>query len=302
MKGEPTMKNLIHRIPTLRRLATVLTLVTLVAATVPAQARYGKQETLSNDGSLPGPLREVGFEQKLGETIPLDLVFTDEKGEQVEIGSFFQPERPVVLALVYYECPMLCNLILNGLIGSLDILTFDPGTDYDVVVISFDPGEDHFLAAAKKRGYMEQFGRPGTETGFHFLTGEQESIDAIADAIGFTYTYDEESDEYAHAAGITVLTPEGTISRYLFGAEYAPKDLRLALVDSGDSKIGSAVDQLLLFCYSYDPATGKYGAATMRLVRLGGALTLLAVLAFIVISRRRDQRMARVANREVTQS
>lgn len=267
-----------------------------------AEARYGKQERTQDDGSLPGPLREVGFDQNLGDALPLDLVFTDEKGGEVPLGSFFQPERPVVLALVYYECPMLCNMILNGLISSLDILTFQPGTDYDVVVVSFDPEEDHYLASAKKAGYMEQFGRPGTEGGFHFLTGEPENIDALTEAVGFRYVYDEEAEEFAHASGITVVTPEGQISRYLFGVEYAPKDLRLALVESSQSKIGSAVDQLLLFCYAYDPATGKYGADVMKIMRLGGALTLLAVLTFIILSRRRDAAMARATNRELPQS
>ena len=286
----------------LRWLVLVLATLSLVAQVSVADARYGKQERMEDDGSLPGDLREVGFDQRLGENVPLDLSFTDETGEKVRLGEFFDDGKPVVLALVYYECPMLCDMILSGLTTSLEILSFDPGTDYEVVVVSFDPGEDHYLAAAKKRRYMEQFGRPGTENGFHFLTGTQENIDTITDAVGFTYSYDAERDEYAHASGITVLTPEGTISRYLFGAEFAPKDLRLALVDSGDSKIGSAVDQLLLFCYSYDPNTGKYGAATMNLVRLGGALTLVAVIGFIVISRRRDRHSARVPNEELPQS
>ena len=286
----------------LRWLVLGLATLSLVAQVSVADARYGKQERLEDDASLPGDLREVGFDQRLGEDVPLHLTFTDESGEEVRLGKFFESEKPVVLALVYYECPMLCDMILSGLTTSLEILSFDPGTDYEVVVISFDPGEDHYLASAKKRRYMEQFGRPGTEGGFHFLTGKQENIDTITDAVGFTYSYDEARDEYAHASGITILTPEGTISRYLFGAEYAPKDLRLALVDSGDSKIGSAVDQLLLFCYNYDPNTGKYGAATMNLVRLGGALTLVAVIAFIVISRRRDRQSVRVPNEELPQS
>ena len=284
--------------------SAVLTIVAmaLMAFASVADARYGKQERVQDDGSLPGDLREVGFDQNLGEDLPLDLTFTDDRGETVTLGSYFESGRPVVLALVYYDCPMLCNMIINGLVSSLDILTFDPGTDYDVVVVSFDPTEDHYLAAAKKRGYMEQFGRPGTEGGFHFLTGTQENIDAITDAVGFRYTFDEASGEYAHASGVTVVTPEGTISRYLFGVEYAPKDLRLALVESAESKIGSAVDQLLLFCYAYDPATGQYGAATMNLIRLGGAITLLAVLTFIIVSRRRDRSVASVANQELPQS
>lgn len=285
-----------------RSMVLATALVASLAMVTAADARYGKQERTQDDGSLPGPLREVGFDQNLGDDLPLDIAFTDEKGESVTLGRYFEPGRPVVLALVYFDCPMLCNMILNGLISSLDILTFEPGTDYDVVVVSFDPTEDHYLAAAKKRGYMEQFGRPGTEDGFHFLTGDQANIDALTDAVGFRYVYDEESDEFAHASGVTVVTPEGQISRYLFGVEYAPKDLRLALVESAESKIGSAVDQLLLFCYAYDPATGQYGAATMNLIRLGGAITLLAILAFIIVSRRRDRNVARIANQELPQS
>lgn len=287
---------------TTRSVFLATALLASLAMVTTADARYGKQERVEDDGTLPGPLREVGFDQNLGDDLPLDTVFTDEAGNEVRLGQFFQGDRPAVLALIYFDCPMLCNMILNGLISSLDILTFEPGTDYDVVVVSFDPTEDHYLAAAKKRGYMEQFGRPGTEGGFHFLTGDQANIDVLTEAVGFRYVYDEETDEFAHASGVTVVTPEGTISRYLFGVEYAPKDLRLALVESGESKIGSAVDQLLLFCFAYDPTTGQYGAATMNLIRLGGAITLLAILAFIIVSRRRDRNVARIANQELPQS
>ena len=254
------------------------------------------------DENLPGPLREVGFEQKLGEQVPLDLVFRDETGADVRLGDLFVEDRPMILALVYYECPMLCNMILSGLMSSLDILTFEPGQDYDVLVVSFDPDETPLLANAKKHEYLAQLDRPGSDHGFHFLVGNPAEIDAITDAVGFSYIYDEEKDEFAHASGVTVLTPEGKISRYLFGIEYAPKDLRLALVESSQLKIGSAVDQLLLFCYNYDPATGKYGAATMNLVRLGGAITVLGLLGFILLSRRRDRRVVRPSTEEVPQS
>lgn len=249
------------------------------------------------DGKLPTPLREVGFEQRLAENIPLDLPFVDSEGQPVVLGDFFGQERPVVLALVYYECPVLCNMILNGLVSSLDILSFNPGVEYEVVVVSFDPGETPALAKHKRTNILDQFGRPGTEGGFHFLTGDQAAIDAITDAVGFSYVYDAETDQFAHASGITILTPEGRISRYLFGVEYAPKDMRLALVESAQLKIGSAVDQLLLFCYLYDPQTGKYGAATMNLVRLGGGITVLGVVGFIALSRRRDRRLAANPNK-----
>lgn len=278
------------------RALTCVILVTWGIVAVPAAAQTPPDE------NLPGPLREVGFEQKLGEQVPLDLVFQDETGADVRLGDLFVEDRPVILALVYYECPMLCNMILSGLMSSLDILTFEPGKDYDVLVVSFDPEETPLLANAKKHEYLAQLDRPGSDDGFHFLVGDPAEIDAITDAVGFSYIYDEEKDEFAHASGVTVLTPEGKISRYLFGIEYAPKDLRLALVESSQLKIGSAVDQLLLFCYNYDPATGKYGAATMNLVRLGGALTVLGLLAFILLSRRRDRRVVRPSTEEVPQS
>jgi len=244
------------------------------------------------DANLPGPLREVGFEQNLGEQIPLDLPFVDSEGNEVLLGDYFGTERPVVLALVYYECPILCSMVLGGLVSSLDVLTFDPGTDYEVVVVSFDPGEGPELAALKRTNTLEQLGREGAGKGVHFLTGDPASIDPLTEAVGFSYTYDEETDQYAHASGVTILTPEGKVSRYLFGVEYAPKDMRLALVESAQMKIGTAVDQLLLFCYLYDPQTGKYGAATMNLVRLGGGITILGVVGFILISRRRDRLFA----------
>ena len=242
------------------------------------------------EGDLPGPLRDVGFDQNLGQALPLDATFVDEGGREVRLGDFFHDGRPVVLALVYYECPMLCDMVLNGLVSSLDILTFQPGKDYEVVVVSFDPTEDAVLAANKKREYLVQFDREGAREGMHFLTGESPSIDALTRAVGFRYVYDEEKDQYAHAAGVTVATPEGEIARYLFGIEYAPKDLRLALVEAAQMRIGSAVDQLLLFCYNYDPVTGKYGAATMRMIQIGGALTIGALALFILLSRRRDRR------------
>jgi protein SCO1 len=273
------------------KVALALGALALLATPVRAQ---------TESGDLPGPLREVGFEQRLGEELPLDTVFRDETGQEVRLGDFFA-DRPVVLALVYFECPMLCQMILDGLVSSLDILTFTPGNEYEVVVVSFDPREDHVVAAAKKRNYMTQFGRPGTEAAFHFLTGEPASIDALTQAVGFSYVYDAEKDEFAHASGITVVTGEGRISRYLFGIEYPPKDLRLALVESAQMKIGSAVDQLLLFCYNYDPTTGKYGAATMRLVQAGGVVTVLALLSFIVLARRRDQQLTSASNQEHTE-
>lgn len=274
------------------------TLLVLLALLVSAPER-ARSET---EADLPTPLRDVGFEQRLGESVPLDLPFIDSEGTAVRLGDYFGQERPVVLALVYYECPILCSMVLNGLVSSLDVLSFEPGTDYEVVVVSFDPGEGPDLARLKRTNTLDQLGREGAGDGIHFLTGEPASIDALTGAIGFSYVYDEDTDQFAHAAGVTILTPAGQISRYLFGVEYAPKDMRLALVESAQMKIGSAVDQLLLFCYLYDPQTGKYGAATMNLVRLGGGITVLGIIGFIALSRRRDRRLADHPNQGSTPS
>lgn len=266
-------------------------LLTLLAI-APAGARA------QSDAQLPSPLRDVGFAQRLGESVPLDLPFVDSEGNEVVLGDYFGQDRPVVLALVYYECPVLCSMVLNGLVSSLDVLSFEPGQDYEVVVVSFDPDEAPELARLKRRNTLDQLGREGAGAGVHFLTGDPPSIDALTSAVGFTYVYDEETDQFAHAAGITILTPDGQVSRYLFGVEYAPKDMRLALIESSEKKIGSAVDQILLYCYLYDPQTGKYGAATMTLVRLGGGVTILGILGFIALSRRRDRQLAANPNRE----
>lgn len=241
------------------------------------------------DPNLPGPLREVGFRQELGAQLPLSTVLRDESGAEVELGSYFAQGRPVVLALVYYECPMICTMVWNGLSGSLRAVDFTPGEDYEVVVLSFDPREGPELAAAKKANYLRDMGAEERAQAFHFLTGEPDAIEAVADAIGFDYAWDEETQQFAHATGITILTEHGVVSRYLFGIEYAPKDLRLALVESADGKIGNPVDQLLLFCFQYDPAVGRYGATIMTVLRAGAILTVLAIVAFWLIMRRRPR-------------
>lgn len=237
--------------------------------------------------SVPEALRDVGIEQRLGASVPLDLRLRNESGELVELGSYFG-SRPVVLALVYYECPMLCTLVLNGLVSSLKALAFDAGREFDVVAVSFDPEETPALAAAKKETYLHSYRRPNAAAGFHFLTGDAESIRRLAEAVGFRYRYDPASDEFAHAAGITVLTPSGVIARYFYGVEYAPRDLRLGLIEAAEEKIGSAVDQLMLYCFRYDPATGRYSAAVLNLVRLGGILTVMAFAGFVIVARSRE--------------
>jgi len=240
-------------------------------------------------------LREVGIDHKLDALVPPDLEFADETGRPVRIGDYVG-RRPVVLALVYYECPMLCTQVLNGLVGSLEALAFNPGEEFEVVVVSFDPGETPALAADKRRMYLKRYSRPGTDAGWHFLTGREASVKALADAVGFRYAYDEAIDQYAHPAAITVLTSEGRVSSYLYGIEFAPRDLRLALVEATEGRIGTAIDQVLLFCYHYDPETGKYGLVVMNLVRTGGILTVLGLGAFILVTLRRERRARRHAN------
>lgn len=240
-------------------------------------------------GQLPAQLREVGFDQLPGAQVPLDAAFVDEQGLPVTLGQYFG-QRPVLLVLVYYECPMLCSMVLNGVVTSLRAVSFDPGRDFDVVVVSFDPGEGATVAAAKKASTLERFGRPQTAAGWHFLTGSPESIARLTTAVGFRYTYDAATDQFAHAAGVTALTPQGQVARYLFGIDYAPKDVRLALVEAAGGKIGGVVEQLLLYCYHYDPRMGRYSAATLSIVRGAGLLTVLLLVGFILAMRQRERR------------
>jgi len=246
--------------------------------------------------NLPEALENVGFHQRLGSTLPLDLEFTDEAGTRVPLATYFG-QRPVVLTLVYYECPMLCTLVLNGLTSALKAVPFTVGRDFEIVSVSFDPRDTPELARKKKAHYVDELGAPTAESGWHFLTGDSTAIAALTAAAGFRYSYDPERREYAHASGILVLTQDGTISRLLYGIEYAPKDVRLALVEAGEGKIGSVVDELLLYCFHYDPAAGKYGAAVVNLVRTGGVLALAGLAGFIVISIRRERRAASPAAR-----
>ncbi len=238
---------------------------------------------------LPGPLAEVGFDQRLGEQIPLDLRFLDESGQEVTLGRYFG-QRPVILALVYYECPMLCSMVLNGMVSSLRALSFDPGSEFEVLVVSFDPGETPDLAQKAKQIYLNLFDRPGTEAGWHFLTGGDAAIRALTRSVGFRYVYLPEDDQFAHAAGILTLTPEGRVARYHYGVEYAPRDVRLGLVEAADNQIGSMVDQVLLYCFHYDPTTGKYSAAAMNILRLAAASTVIVLGWFLLRQWRRDRR------------
>lgn len=236
----------------------------------------------------PPLLRDVGIDQKLNAQVSKDLTFRDEAGQVVKLGDYL--DKPVVLALVYYRCAMLCNLVLDGLARGLAPVKLNAGSEFNVVAISIDPREREDLAVVRKRNYLERYKRPGAERGWHFLTGEEASIRALADSVGFRYAYDESKGEYAHAAGIIVITPEGRVSRYFYGAEYSPRDLRLSLVEASAYRIGSIVDQVLLFCYHYDAATGKYTARVWALLRVVGFGTALVLGGFIFMMLRIERR------------
>jgi len=237
----------------------------------------------------PTALSKVSFEQRLNEQLPLDLPFKNEAGQAVKLGDYFG-RKPVILTFVYYECPMLCTEVLNGLESSLRVLNETVGKEFDVVTVSFDPTETPVLAAGKKKAYLDRYQRPEAEQGWHFLTGDQASIDALTQAAGFNYFWDEASHQFAHASGIIVATPTGRVSRYFMGLDYSPRDVKFALIESSNEKIGTLADRLLLYCYHYDPAKGNYGFVAMRAVRIGGAATILALVGFVLVSIRRDQK------------
>jgi protein SCO1/2 len=240
--------------------------------------------------ALPGALAGIGIDQKLDYQVPLNLSFFNEAGATVPLSLFFHSKKPVILALVYYRCPMLCTQILNGLESSLKAVSFNPGQDFEIVAVSFDPKDTWQLAASKKQTYLRRYGRANTANGWHFLTGDETNIKALTDAVGYHYKYDPATDQFAHASGIMILTPDGRLSRYFYGVEYAPRDVRLGLVEASRNKIGSPVDQILLFCYHYDPSTGKYGALVMNMVRVAGAGFVLVGGAVLLIALRREKR------------
>jgi protein SCO1 len=252
---------------------------------------YDPSQSAGN--GLPSALQNIGIEQKLGEQLPLDTVFKDENGRAVKLGEYFSKERPVVLALVYYECPMLCNEVLNGLTGSLKGISFDAGKEFDVVAISFDARENEKpeLTKNKKAAYVERYGRPGSENGWHFLTGEQASIDAVTKAAGFNYQWDEKSNQFAHAGGIMIVTPDGKMSRYFYGIDYSPKDVKFGIMESAESKVGNPAEKLLLYCFHYDPASGKYGLAVLNVIRLGGIATLMGLGAMFFVLWRKNKKV-----------
>ncbi len=238
---------------------------------------------VAQDRTEPAPkaLERVGVEEKLDAALPLAATFKDEAGRDVTLGSYFQPRRPVILTLNYYRCPMLCTLELNGLVNAMTRLRFQPGRDYEVVTVSFDPREMPALAAAKKASYIGLIGKPEAAAGWHFLTGSRESIEALTKAAGFSVEYDAKIDQYGHAAVVMLATPDGRIGRYLYGVEFPPDTLQLALLEAGKGKIGSTWERFILYCYHYDAEAGRYAPAAMAIMRAGGALTVL-ILAVVI--------------------
>ena len=265
----------------------LLAFVIALVAT-PASAQWTRQRV---EPPPPEILRRVGIDQRLNEQVPLHLPFRDDRGREVTLGQYFGT-RPVILALVYYDCPMLCNQVLTGLTQTLRVLPFDVGNEFDVVAVSFDPTEGPKLSGAKKAAYVSRYGREGSEQGWHFLTGGQESITALTEAVGFRYEWEEQTKQWAHGAGIVVLTPSGVVSRYFYGIEYGVRDVRLGLVEASEERIGRIADQLMLLCYKYDPMTGRYGMIALNAIRAGGVITVLGLVSFIVVMLRRERRLA----------
>lgn len=278
-------------------------LAALAASAQPGQPAPAQPSISMQDSNLrpalPGALQGVGIDQNLNVQLPLDLTFRDELGRTVPLSTYFHGGRPVILAPVYYRCPMLCTQILNGLASSLKAVSFNPGQEFEVVAFSFDPKDTVEIAAAKKEMYLRRYGRANTANGWHFLTGDEPNIKALMDAVGFHYKYDPATDQYAHASGVMIVNPDGRLSKYFYGVEYAPRDVRLGLVEASLDKIGTPVDQVLLYCYHYDPTTGKYGAVALNTLRMaaGGFVVVAGAFLFVMLrrDRRRDRRMVAAA-------
>jgi protein SCO1/2 len=258
----------------------------LALATVLAAALAGGVAAHAQPAA-PSPLKRIGFDQRVGRDLPADLALRDETGRAVRLGDYFG-RRPVILTLVYYNCPMLCPLTLNGLVRSLKGMSFEAGREFDVVAVSFDPHEKAADAAKARQDALASYRRPGTESGWHFLTGDAKSIARLTEAAGFRYFYDEAAHQYAHAAGIVVLTPGGRLARYFLGIEFPSRDVRLAVVEAASGKVGTVVDQVLLYCFHYDPVQGRYSAATLNIVRAGAIATVLGLTLGILFMRRHE--------------
>lgn len=271
----------------MKKALSIVGIAVLLAAAGTLRAQTIPGNVGPSAATMPAVLRNVGFEPPLNGQMPLDLHFRDETGRDVALRDFFG-QKPVVLAFVYYNCPMLCDQVQMGVVGSLRMLSFNPGRDYEVLFVSFDSRDTPELAAEKKKTALSHFRRPETASGWHFLTGSRESIEAATKAANFRFTFDAKSNLFAHASGLLMLTPDGRISRYFYGVEYPGRDMRLGLVDASAGKIGSPIDHVLLFCYHYDPTTAKYSASILKIIRLGGLLTIICLVGGILISRRRE--------------
>ena len=280
----------------MNRIRTIAASVTLLAISVAASAQTIPDSVGKSSSGLPAQLVNVGFEPQLNAQLPLDTHFRDESGGDVQLRDYFHG-KPVLLALVYYGCPMLCNQVEMGVVGSLKMLSFNAARDYEVVFVSFDPRETPQMAAQKKTAALSRYGRPETASGWHFLTGKEDAIHALASAANFRYSFDEKHNLFAHASGIMLITPDGRISRYFYGVEYPSRDVRLGLVDASAGKIGTPIDHLLLFCFQYNPETARYSATVLKIVRLGGVLTIFSIVAGILIFRRREVRAASISSR-----
>ena len=280
----------------MRYIRTITGIFALLVLSIPARPQTIPNSVGKPSSSLPAQLQNVGFEPQLNAQLPLDAEFRDESGRDVKLREYFHG-KPVLLALVYYGCPMLCNQVEQGVVGSLKMLSFNAGRDYEVVFLSFDPRETPDMAAQKKTAALSRYNRPETASGWHFLTGKDDSIHALTNAANFRYSFDEKHNLFAHASGIMLLTPDGRISRYFYGVEYPSRDVRLGLVDASAGKIGTPIDHLLLFCFQYDPETARYSATILKVIRLGGVLTIFSIVAGILIFRRKDVRAASATSR-----
>jgi protein SCO1 len=271
-------------------ICTVLLSLALLTASAWGQMNNGVMSPPAN--TRPPRLENVGIEQHLDAQVPPDLIFRDETSKTVKLGDYFG-QKPLILNLVYYNCTMLCGEALAGLSSAMRLVKFDVGNQFDVITVSFDPRETPEMAATKKIDYVKRYGRANAAAGWHFLTGQSDSINALTKAVGFQYQYDAKSNQYAHATAIMVLTPQGRISRYFYGVDFPPKDLRMGLVEASQGKIGNAVDAVLLYCYHYDPETGKYGAMVSNILRLAAAATILLLGGLLFILWRLDRSVSR---------
>ncbi len=273
---------------TIRNVLAALALAACASVSVWSQAAPKLQPGDSVPNVKPSILDQVGLDQRLNQQVPLDLAFNDESGQAIQLQQYFG-QKPVLLMLVYYQCPMLCTQVLNGFTGAMNgIVRFNIGREFNVVTVSIDPRDKPEDAATAKKRYLQRYRRTGAAEGWHFLTGKKDQIDALAQAVGFRYAWDPEIQQYAHASGIMLLTPQGRVAQYYYGIEYAPRDIQLGLIEASKGKIGSVVDQVLLYCYHYDPRQGKYGAAIFNVLRLSALATVLALGGFMLIMFRRD--------------